>query len=86
MIFEIGKVIEYNNKEGKILTSNKKIFLFLEKDLDTEVKLNDLVIFRPEKYDDVNRAYFVKNLKLYMTKDTNRNHIKKYLRSKNYEV
>ena len=44
MNFEIGKVVEYSNKEGKILTKEGQKYLFLEKDLKTDINIKDLVI------------------------------------------
>lgn len=86
MNFEIGKVIKYENKEGLILTKDGNKYLFLEKDLKTKINIKDLVIFRPEIVNDINRAFFVKNLKIYMNKDNNKNNIKHYLKYKKYEV
>ncbi len=86
MNFEIGKVVEYSNKEGKILTKEGQKYLFLEKDLKTDINIKDLVIFRPELVNDVNRAYFVRNLNKYLNNSNNKNNVKRYLKSKNYEV
>ncbi len=86
MNFEIGKVIKYENKEGLILTEDGNKYLFLEKDVKTNINIKDLVIFRPEIINDTNRAFFVKNLKIYMSKDNNKNNIKYYLKYKKYEV
>jgi len=81
MYFNIGKIVDYENKKGIILTKDNEKYMFLEKDLNTDIKINDIVIFRPEIIDNVKRAYFVKNINKYLEEDTNKNNIKKYLKS-----
>ncbi|MBR3660330.1 MAG: hypothetical protein IKN63_00305 [Bacilli bacterium] len=81
MYFNIGKVIKYEDNQGLIVTSEGDKYLFLEKDINTKVNVNDLVIFRPEKVENVKRAYFVKKFENYLDDENNKNNIKKYFKS-----
>lgn len=59
MEFKIGKVYSYDNKLGKIVTDNDE-YLFNEDDIESEsINKGDLVQFRPEVINDINRAFFV---------------------------
>ncbi len=80
MNIEIGKIIEYEEGAGYILSLSAKYF-FLEKDLEDIVKINDLVVFRPENHNDINYAFFIKKLENYvkLNKD-NKDVLQKVLR------
>ncbi len=66
MNFEIGKVIKYKNKEGLIISLSGITYLFLKTDLKNSIRVNDLVIFRPEEIEHVKRAFFVRELQKYL--------------------
>ena len=59
----IGKVRNYDNCVGDIITKNG-IFIFTHEDiLDGEIiKKGDIVIFRAEEIQNQNKAFFIKKL------------------------
>lgn len=61
MDYKIGKVTKFDKYAG-IIVDDKNEYLFLDIDLEEEVKINDYVKFQSEKVNDTNRAYFVKKL------------------------
>lgn len=61
MDYKIGKVTKFDKYAG-IIVDDKSEYLFLDIDLEEEVKINDYVKFQSEKVNDTNRAYFVKKL------------------------
>lgn len=81
MNFNIGKIIKYEDKQGLILTESGDKYLFLDSDLKHKIQLNDLVIFRPEKVNNVDRAFFVNKINDYLNINNNKNNIKKYFKS-----
>ena len=79
MIIEIGKITEYESGEGIITTTNEK-YRFLKHDLEDNLKVGDLVVFRPEKQSGINCAFFVKNIKYLKThKNRSKELLKKYI-------
>lgn len=60
MKFEIGKVTEFNGCSGKIISKSGS-YLFLDKDIINNgyFEIGDYVIFRGEKVEETNRAFFV---------------------------
>ncbi len=73
MEYEIGKVIEYDGIKGTLVTLNTK-YMFLSDDVNEEINVGDLVKFRGEEVQDINRAYFVK--KLHLNNEKNKQYIK----------
>ena len=62
MQFEIGKIHDYDNYSGKIVSSSG-VYMFLHHDIKNEdIKEGDIVIFRPEKINNENRAFSIKKL------------------------
>ena len=61
MLAKIGKIKKYDNGVGEIVTENDQ-YLFTFEDIDDgeQYEVNDIVIFRGEKEDKINRAFFVK--------------------------
>jgi len=57
---KIGKVLEYDNYTGKIISSDD-IYFFLDTDVIGEIKNGDLVKFRNENRED-KRVFFVKKI------------------------
>lgn len=75
MQYEIGKIIEYDNHKGKILSSNGK-YLFLKEDLKLdELNLGELIIFRPEVIKGQKRAFYIKSLKSVLKEQKHRDKI-----------
>lgn len=63
MQYEIGKIIEFDNYKGEILSSNGK-FIFLKNDLKLDkLNLGELVIFRPEVINGHKRAFYIQDLR-----------------------
>lgn len=57
----IGRIIEYDGATGMIITPNmSNPYLFLKKDLESEVNVGDIVNFNGEVVHNTLRAYFVK--------------------------
>lgn len=65
MQYSIGKVVNYNDVKGTIVTNNDN-YLFLKEDIDNDsnndIQNGDLVEFRPEEKNGIKKAYFVKKL------------------------
>lgn len=68
MKLEIGKIIEFNDFFGKI-TSKSGTYVFFKDDIinNSKIELNDYVIFRPDRVNEINRAFFVQ----YFSKNIN---------------
>ena len=64
MQFEVGKIINYDNNVGEILAYNREKYLFINEDLQEEYNclMDKVVIFRPEKINDQNRAFYIHNI------------------------
>ena len=62
MQFNIGKIINYHDKEGIIITNEGDKYLFLEKDTNMNVNVNDIVIFRPEIVENIKRYNYINAL------------------------
>ena len=59
MEFKLGKVYYFENRLGKIITDQEE-YIFNEDDLEVKnIKKGDIVKFRPEIVNDINRAFFV---------------------------
>lgn len=59
MEFKLGKVYSFENRLGKIITEQEE-YIFNEDDLEVKnIKKGDIVKFRPETVNDINRAFFV---------------------------
>ena len=59
MEFKLGKVYSFENRLGKIITEQEE-YIFNEDDLEVKnIKKGDIVKFRPEIVNDINRAFFV---------------------------
>jgi len=65
MEFEIGKIINYDNEIGEILTTNGLKCIFLKKDLkdDYENLKDEVLIFRIEESSRQKRAFYIRKLK-----------------------
>lgn len=79
---QVGKITKYNDftQIGEIV-SKMGSFFFVKSDLayedDEELQINDIVQFRGEQVQDVNRAFFVKKFKQPKEYD-NISYMKKY--------
>ena len=82
---KIGKVIDFDGNYAEIITNeNFEKYFFLIKDVEGEISNDDLVQFRGEKIQDMNRAFFVKKyMKNENKKLTDITKIKKYIRDDN---
>ena len=67
--FEIGKVVSFNGSYGKIVAKTGE-YLFLREDIDDKmlISVGRVVIFRGEKVQDTNRAFFVKGAETILPK------------------
>lgn len=61
MQYKIGKVIDYDNYSGKIISIESEYF-FLKEDTTNEIKNGDIVKFRDENRKD-KRVFFVEKYK-----------------------
>lgn len=77
MLFEIGKIIKYENNIGEILSIGGDKYIFIEKDLKEEFeKLNgNIVIFRPEIINNEKRAFYIQNIENNLKNKEERNKI-----------
>lgn len=80
MDIEIGKVIKYDDVVGKIISSSGN-YLFLSNELENKINLNDLVIFRPECFNNLKRAFFVSNLKDYLKENKDNKELLKKIKN-----
>ena len=83
MNYEIGKIVKYENKESIIINESGEKYLFLESDLKTTINKDNLVIFRREVVNDRNRAFFVRDLNIFLNNEKNKNNLKKYYKKNN---
>ena len=61
MHYKIGKVIDYDNYSGKIISIESEYF-FLESDVIGKIKNGDIVKFKDENRED-KRVFFVEKYK-----------------------
>ncbi len=62
MDFLIGKIYSYKNELGKILTTDDE-YIFNVNDLENNtIKEGDIVQFRPEEVNGLNRAFFISKI------------------------
>lgn len=63
--YKIGKVINFNNYKGEIIT-NKNVYYFDRNDINEGEVINnfDYVMFKSKTEDTFPQAYYVKKIKL----------------------
>jgi len=68
MEYDIGKIRNFDIVKGYgDIVSNNDVYTFLVKDLDSKdrIKNGDLVSFRKEKINNINRAFFINKIDKY---------------------
>ncbi len=66
---KVGKIKEYDGNLGEIVTVDN-LYYFTKNDLeqDTNLEVNDLVLFKSKTEEDFPQAYYVKKLTIKQTK------------------